>query len=305
MFQPRSAERTLWSGHRYSPRRVAASIAATVALVGVFSIDYTAATAYAAVPAYAQALNNGVPLTVAHRGDPVAAPENTLPAIRAAVNGGADIVEFDLQLTRDGHAVLMHDDHVDRTTDGEGPVGRYTLDEIRALDAGSWFGDAWRGTRVPTAEEALGVVADAETTVLVEFKGTWGDDDITPVLELIDESGLAERTVVASFEARTMLALKRLAPELQRALTMRVLPASPLGLVTAYDATLVVTSMRSVELSPRIVAQLQRAGVTVIVYTLNSASYWQQARAAGVDAIVTDDPRALGHWATWLGERGW
>ncbi|HET8958749.1 MAG TPA: glycerophosphodiester phosphodiesterase family protein [Microcella sp.] len=305
MFQPRSAERTLWSGHRYSPRRVAASIAATVALVGVFSIDYTAATAYAAVPAYAQALNDGVPLTAAHRGDPVAAPENTVPAIRAAINGGADIVEFDLQLTRDGHAVVMHDDTVDRTTDGEGRVSRHTLDEIRALDAGSWFGDAWRGTRVPTAEEALSPFRDVDTTALVEFKGTWSDDDIAPVLELIDRFGIADRTVVASFEARTMLALKRLAPELQRALTMQVLPASPLGLVSAYDATLVVTSMRSVELSPRMVGQLQRAGITVIVYTLNSQTFWRQARVAGVDAIVTDDPRSLGHWSTWLGERGW
>lgn len=305
MFQPRSAEHTLWSGHRYSPRRVAASIAATVALVGVFSIDYTAATAYAAVPAYAQALNNGVPLAAAHRGDPVAAPENTMPAIRAAINGGADIVEFDLRLTQDGHAVVMHDETVTRTTDGEGRVARHTLDEIRALDAGAWFGDAWRDTRVPTAEEALSAFTDVDTTALVEFKGSWSDEKLAPVLELIDRFGLADRTVVASFEARTMLALKRLAPDLQRALTMRVLPAAPLGLVTAYDATLVVTSMRSVELSPRVVAQLQQAGVTVIVYTLNSATYWQQARAAGVDAIVTDDPRGLGHWSTWLGERGW
>lgn len=305
MFRPRSPERRLWQGHRYSPRRVSSAIAATVALVGVFGIDYTAATAYAAVPAYAQALNNGVPLTAAHRGDPVAAPENTLPALRAAINGGADIVEFDLQPTRDGHAVLMHDDTVDRTTDGEGPITAMTLDEVRQLDAGSWFGDAWRGTPVPTAEEALSAFVGVDTTALVEFKGTWTPDEITPVLALIDELGLRERTVVASFEARTMLALERLAPELQRALTMRVLPASPLGLVTAYNATLVVTSMRSVELSPRIVAQLQQAGVTVIVYTLNSETYWQQARAAGVDAIVTDDPRGMGHWATWIDERGW
>lgn len=303
MFHSTAPRRRLWAGHRYSTRRVAGAVAATVALVGVFSIDYTAATAYAAVPAYAQALNQGVPLTTAHRGDPVAAPENTLPSIVAAINGGADIVEFDLQLSRDGHAVLMHDDTLDRTTDGEGPVGALTLRELRALDAGSWFGDAWRGTRIPTATDVLSAFVDTEATALVEFKGTWDDADLEPVIATIYELGIADRTVVASFEARTMLALGRTAPDLQRALTMRVLPASPLGLVNAYGATLVVTSMRSVELSPRIVAQLQQAGVTVIVYTLNSRTYWQQARAAGVDAIVTDDPRALNHWADWLDER--
>ena len=72
-------------------------------------------------------------------------------------------------------------------------------------------------------------------------------------------------------------------------------------LVTAYDASVVVTSMRSIDLSPRMVAQLQQAGVTVIVYTLNTPTLWQKARQAGVDVIVTDDPRGMNHWADWLG----
>jgi len=288
-------------GHRYSFRRVSTTVAVTVALVGVFSVDYTAATAYAAIPAYAQAMNDGVPLTAAHRGDPVAAPENTVPAIVAGINGGADIVEFDLQLTSDGHAVLMHDDMVYRTTDGAGPISEFTLDGIRQLDAGSWFGPAWRGTPVPTAREALEHFIDVPTTALVEFKGTWREEDVAPVIAVIDELGIGDRTVVSSFEARTMIALQRAAPHLQRALTMRVLPASPLGLVTAYDASVVVTSMRSIDLSPRMVAQLQQAGVTVIVYTLNTPTLWQKARQAGVDVIVTDDPRGMNHWADWLG----
>jgi len=291
-------------GHRYSFRRVSSTVAVTAALVGVFSIDYTAATAYAAIPAYAQAMNDGVPLTAAHRGDPVAAPENTLPAIVAGISGGSDIVEFDLQLTSDGHAVLMHDAMVDRTTDGVGPVNQLTLDQVRQLDAGSWFGDAWRGTSVPTAREALEPFVGVGTTALVEFKGTWREDDVAPVIAIIDELGIGERTVVSSFEARTMLALQSAAPHLQRALTMQVLPASPLGLVTAYDASVVVTSMRSIDLSPRMVAQLQQAGVTVVVYTLNTPTLWQKARQAGVDVIVTDDPRGMNHWADWLAADG-
>ncbi len=301
MTHSETQPRRFCRGHRYSFRRVSTTVAVTVALVGVFSVDYTAATAYAAIPAYAQAMNDGVPLTAAHRGDPVAAPENTVPAIVAGINGGADIVEFDLQLTSDGHAVLMHDDMVDRTTDGAGPISEFTLDGIRQLDAGSWLGPAWRGTPVPTAREALEPFIDVPTTALVEFKGTWREEDVAPVIAVIDELGIGDRTVVSSFEARTMIALQRAAPHLQRALTMRVLPASPLGLVTAYDASVVVTSMRSIDLSPRMVAQLQQAGVTVIVYTLNTPTLWQKARQAGVDVIVTDDPRGMNHWADWLG----
>ena len=288
--------------HRYSFRRVSACAALTAALVTVFSIDYAAVTAYAAVPAGAASLNNGVPLTVGHRGDPVAAPENTVPAIVAAINGGADIVEFDLHLTSDGHAVVLHDATVDRTTDGSGAVRDLTLDEVRSLDAGAWFGDAWRGTRIPTAAEALAPFVGTSTTALMEFKGVWRDDDLEPVIALIEHLDLEAQVVVASFEARTMLALASAAGHLQRALTIRSLPAAPVGLVNAYDVTLVITSMRSIELSPRIIPQLRAAGVTVLVYTLNSSTTWEEARRAGVDGIVTDDPRGLGHWSAWVGE---
>lgn len=303
MHLAQKQRRRFHRGHRYSFRRVTACAALTAALVTIFSIDYAAVTAYAAVPAGAAALNDGVPLTVGHRGDPVAAPENTVPAIVAAINGGADIVEFDLHPTSDGHAVVLHDDTVDRTTDGSGAVRDLTLSEVRALDAGSWFGDAWAGTRIPTAAEALAPFAGTSTTALLEFKGVWRDGELEPVIAVIDELGLEAQVVVASFEARTMLALARTADHLQRALTIRSLPAAPVGLVNAYDVSLVVTSMRSIELYPRIVPQLRAAGITVIVYTLNSSTSWEDASRLGVDGIVTDDPRSLGHWSAWVGEK--
>lgn len=303
MHPAQRQRRRFHRGHRYSFRRVTACAALTAALVTVFSIDYDAVTAYAAVPAGAAALNNGVPLTVGHRGDPVAAPENTVPAIVAAINGGADIVEFDLHLTSDGHAVVLHDDTVDRTTDGSGEVRDMTLDEVRSLDAGSWFGDAWTGTRIPTAAEALTPFLGTGATALMEFKGVWRAADLEPVIALISDWGLNSQVVVASFEARTMLALAQTAEHLQRALTIRSLPAAPVGLVNAYGVSLVITSMRSIELSPRIVPQLRAAGITVIVYTLNTPTTWEEARRAGVDGIVTDDPRGLGHWTAWVGEK--
>ncbi|WP_299091127.1 glycerophosphodiester phosphodiesterase family protein [uncultured Microbacterium sp.] len=86
-----------------------------------------------------------------HRGGTAVAPENTLPAVREALRAGFEFVEVDLALTADGHAVLMHDRTVDRTTDGHGPVAALTLDEVRQLDAGSWFSRAFAGTKVPTA----------------------------------------------------------------------------------------------------------------------------------------------------------
>lgn len=94
----------------------------------------------------------------AHRGDCKVAPENTLPAIVSAVQKGAAMIEFDVQKTKDGHLVIMHDTTVDRTTNGKGRVSDLTFAEIRALDAGSWFSPEFAGTQVPTLEEVLDVI---------------------------------------------------------------------------------------------------------------------------------------------------
>ena len=90
------------------------------------------------------------PLVVAHRGGAGLAPENTLAAFRMALEVGADAIELDVRLTRDGRVAVIHDRTVDRTTGGRGPVGSYTLAELKALDAGSWFGPQYLGERVPT-----------------------------------------------------------------------------------------------------------------------------------------------------------
>ncbi len=94
----------------------------------------------------------------AHRGDNRNAPENTLPAIALAVEKQVQQIEFDVQRTIDGHLVIMHDATVDRTTNGSGKVEQLTFEQIRALDAGSWFSDEFTGTRVPTLEEVLELI---------------------------------------------------------------------------------------------------------------------------------------------------
>lgn len=99
-----------------------------------------------------------VPQACAHRGDTKAAPENTVPAFASAAAKKAAMIEFDVQKTKDGRLVIMHDSTVDRTTNGQGKVADLTFDEVRALDAGSRFGAAFAGTQVPTLEEALDAI---------------------------------------------------------------------------------------------------------------------------------------------------
>lgn len=94
----------------------------------------------------------------AHRGDKKVTPENTIPAFQSAVRKGAHMIELDVAPTSDGRLIIMHDRTLDRTTNGSGAVSDHTFDEIRALDAGSWFNEEFAGTQVPTLEEALEVI---------------------------------------------------------------------------------------------------------------------------------------------------
>ncbi|HET6220602.1 MAG TPA: glycerophosphodiester phosphodiesterase family protein, partial [Dongiaceae bacterium] len=103
-----------------------------------------------------------LPRVIGHRGAAAYAPENTLEGLREAARRGAGWVEFDAKLTGDGVVVLMHDDTLDRTTDGTGPVAETSYAEISHLDAGAWFGPAWRGARVPTLADALALLVELD-----------------------------------------------------------------------------------------------------------------------------------------------
>ena len=292
MHRPRDILRRT-STRRYSARRTAASFTATLALVAVLAIDHTAATVYAAQPLGSVRLNDGVPLTIAHRGAPAEAPENTIPAFEAALASGADVLEFDLHMTADEKVVVFHDDLLDRTTNGSGPIAERTLAELRVLDAGSWYGSAWEGTRIPTFDEVLPLLQGSDVRALIELKGVWTVDAMRPLIAGIYRYGVQDRVVLASFEVPTLLDLWREAPSLPRAVIVRRLPDDPVDFAASVGATTIVTSLRSFRVEPEAAEMLQRAGLTVIVYTLNRGDLWQQALDLGVDGVVTDAPRRL------------
>ena len=150
-----------------------------------------------------------------HRGCMAYMPENTLISFSEALKLGVDVLEFDVQMTRDGVLVIMHDSMVDRTTDGTGAVAFKTLKEIKALDAGVKFG--YPETRVPTMEETLQLIVKEAAPNLhlnVEIK------DQTPIvidktIEALRRFGLVERSVIASFDAQTLLYVQEFYPEIK------------------------------------------------------------------------------------------
>jgi len=282
---------------RASLWHAAAAAALTVATVLVMVLVPDAVQAYA--PSMIGALRApGEPAFVAgHRGDRSDAPENTMPAFQAAFASGLEFVETDVQLTADGHAVLLHDPTVDRTTDGTGAVAALTLAQVQGLDAGSWFGAEFAGTRVPQLGEFLDLLAATpHKKALIELKEYWTRDDIRDILDDVFLRGVQNRVVFASFHLGTVANLGDVAAAIPRVIIRRDLPADPVALAAFYGAIAIMTSPWSLERYPDAVADMHAAGFGVLVYTLNSEKRWNEALGYGVDGIVTDAPSALDDW---------
>jgi glycerophosphoryl diester phosphodiesterase len=220
-------------------------------------------------------------LVLAHRGASAERPENTLPAFELAVELGADGVELDVQLC-DGELVVIHDDTLERTTDGRGTVAGTPLADLRALDAGG-------GARVPLLAEVLEVVA-APLLVNVELKGP---DTAAPVIALLETLAIAPaRILLSSFEHGQLEVARARAPAWPRgALFGRLERTDPevaaraLGAATANLARRTVTAER--------VNALRAAGLEVLVYTVNEPEEALALRGLGVRGVFTDRPRAL------------
>lgn len=239
-----------------------------------------------------------------HRGGSATAPENTLPAITAALEGGIGYVEVDVALTADGHAVLMHDAKVDRTTNGTGRLAELTLAQVRTLDAGSWFGSSFAGTTVPTFVEFLDALAASGGRAIIELKGAWDAAAIDAALADVVARGLERDLAVASFDARTLALWAAATEVVSRLLILKHVPDDVVAAAEQAGVEGVIVKRDEVLESPAIVDELHAAGIRVVVYTLNRDSQWDAVTALGVDGIVTDDPHLLLQWqSSSAGER--
>jgi glycerophosphoryl diester phosphodiesterase len=226
------------------------------------------------------------PRVIAHRGASGTCPENTLAAFRRAAELGAPMIELDVQLTRDGEVVVLHDPLLDRTTDGSGPVRERTLAEIRRLDAGAWFGPAFRGEPVPTLGEVLRAFP---RDVNVELK-PWGDDGLEArTFAVVEAATAAGRVVFSSFQASALQRLRALAPTAALAVLWETEPITE-GLRLAERVRARALHVRKDAATDATLRAAAAAGLPVRVWTVNEADEFDRLAAAGVDGIFTDHP---------------
>ena len=250
----------------------------------------------------------GRPLVIAHRGGAGLWPENTLHAFERALAAGADIIETDVRATSDGALVLMHDERVDRTTDGSGRVADMTLEELRRLDAGHrWTPDGGRtfpfrgrGLRVPTLDEVFKTLGGAARLNIEPKQAS------APVVQrlcaLVREHGAAERVVVASFSDSVLEEFRRSCPEVATSAS----PSEAWAFLAMYEAGLAGSyspPMHALQVPERagglrvltrgFVEAAHGRNLKVHAWTVNSEEDMRRVLAAGVDGVMTDYPDRL------------
>lgn len=233
---------------------------------------------------------------VSHRGAAAVAPENTLASARTAIEQGVDFVEVDVQTTADGVPVLMHDETVERTTDGTGKVARLTLAEVQTLDAGSSYSDEFVGEPVPTLEEFVDLILPAPAGALIEFKGHWTVEEVRSAVDLLRDHHLMHRVILQSFEVPVLEELHAYAPEYARMLLTRSLDTRTLDVAIATEVSAIGARAQLYDDAPDTVAIFRELGMGVLVYTLNTEATWAEAVDRGNDLIITDDPIGLADW---------
>jgi glycerophosphoryl diester phosphodiesterase len=228
---------------------------------------------------------------IAHRGFSGHAPENTLVAIRQAIEVGADMVEIDVTVTSDGHVILLHDETLDRTTDGQGLPTEKTLDEIRRLDAGSWFGPDYAGEKIPTLSEALETVKD-RILINIEIKSEALEHGVVPkVAALIVEHGMLDRVVVSSFSPEALRLMKITDPAVITATLFNKelhTDRDPLEIIMEVGSH--GFNISGKRLTAEMVERCHKHGIPVAVYTVNEPSEMRRLMELGVDAVFTDYP---------------
>ena len=241
----------------------------------------------------------GRPLLIAHRGLSGKAPENTVASFARAVSvPGIAMLELDVRLSRDDQVMVLHDRTLQRTTTGNGRARSYDLQELKQLDAGSWFDPQFKKETIPLLSEIL-LLARGRCWVNIELKFSpfWGEPRgllEKRVLETVDEAGMADQVLYSSFDHGLVSSIKRMRPSAPTGAIYslyRDFLRTPSALAQRCGAAVFVCAKH--ELKSWMVEDAHRRGIALYVYTLNSVTEVTRIVALGVDGIISDNADEL------------
>ena len=236
------------------------------------------------------------PLVIAHRGQSAQVPENTLDSFARAVDCGAELIEGDVQMSRDGRLAMMHGT-LEQSTNGSGVAGDCTWDQLQRLDAGAWFGPEFAGLRIPSLEAVLDLASGRHVPVCIDVKGATSSDataTAVAVAELIRSRAGADRTLINCFHYEAFPAARRILPGIDVVPDVTAeLSTDPIATVELARALRAPITMHHAAMPASTVAALQRAGVAVWVWGVTDEESIARSVSQGVDGILGQDVAAV------------
>lgn len=230
----------------------------------------------------------------AHRGASGYAPENTMASFKKAIEMGAKGIELDVQLSKDGVVMIMHDDTLNRTSDGRGRLEDYTLEELKKFDAGSWFSEEFKGEKIPTLEELLQILPE-EFTLNIEFKPdkkhakTMAEE----VYKILKKYNYSKNIILSSFYHETLKYYREFDKEIR------------MGMLFEFDMINICSYVKNSGINPvslniakefvdeKFVKDAHECGLKVAIYTVNTVDKIKKLESIGVDEIFCNYPDIL------------
>lgn len=232
----------------------------------------------------------------AHRGYSSKYPENTMISFRSAMNYAIDGIELDVHMTKDGHVVVIHDEKVNRTTNGKGYVKDMTLEEIRDLDAGSKFNPLFKGEKIPLLEEVMKLLEPTNLKLNIELKS-----DVFPyygmdmeVLKLVEKYGMQHRTIISSFDHETLTRIAVVAPRIETAPLFSNIIVEPWAYAKRIEADAIHIS--GYYMMRQTAIEALKEGAKVRVYTINDEAHMDLLWKAQVEGFFTDEVEKAVEW---------
>ena len=235
------------------------------------------------------------PKIIGHRGAASYAPENTLEGIQTAADMGIEWVELDVKLTRDNVPILFHDDTLERTTNGSGKVAETDYEDIKNLEAGSWYGESFTGIQVPTLEEALEVLVDRNLGLNLEIKPCEGRERETAEIALDILSHVwdeHERLLISSFQHVSLEAAYEMAEDWHRGFLLpEQWPENWAEMVDYHKASTVNVNGNTVTREQ--VETIIDMELPILAYTINDPSQARTLQSWGIDGFFSDSPDVI------------
>jgi glycerophosphoryl diester phosphodiesterase len=226
-------------------------------------------------------------LNIAHRGASADFPENTLAAFAGAIVADADMCELDVHRTADGEIVVIHDDTINRTSDGRGKVAELTLAQLKKFSAGAWFATSFAAERIPLLREVLDLVKE-RCALNIELKAPGVASQVCTVIR---EARVEDSALVSSFNAEALADVRALAPEIRVGLLTSRMPERSLERAVQLKAAAINPAFELV--SAAFCSHARRYGLAIYPWTADDPDVMRKLINAGVDGIMTNHPARL------------